>query len=298
MKKKCVNFIDLNNDRSEKIRYTYADFSFYFHKGRFSSYPNFTLKSHWHDDFEIIVPLSGQITYNVNGQLVSFGVGEGIFVNSRRLHSGFTEGLTECEYYVLLFHPAALCSVKRFEQELVLPAVSSSQDYIHLKQEVPWQGEILRIVRGVAEKSNGKTAPLTALGSLYLIWSEIAEHIDPNLSAANDSAQLSELKAMLSYIHEHYAEKLTLAEIAEAGYVSKRTCGGLFLKYLYKTPMEYLNDYRLQKSIELMKSTDMTILEICLACGFSGASYYAEVFRKSFGKSPTEYRKDRISASR
>ena len=294
MKKKCVNFIDLNNDRSEKIKYTYADFSVYYHKGRFSSYPNYTLKSHWHDDFELVVPISGRITYNVNGQLVNFGEGEGIFVNSHRLHSGFSDDMTECEYYVVLFHPAALCSVKRFEHELVTPVINSPQDYIHLKSDTPWHKEIISLVRNIAEKSNDKTAPFAALGSIYLIWSEIAEHIDLSRKSGNDNTRLSELKAMISYIHEYYSQKITLEDIAQAGYVSKRTCGGLFLKYLYKTPIEYLNDYRLQKSIELMKSTDKTILEIGLACGFSGASYYAEVFRRSFGKSPAEYRKNFI----
>lgn len=294
MKKKCTNFMYLNNDRSEKIKYTYPDFSVYYHKGRFSSYPNYTLKSHWHDDFELIVPVSGRLTYNVNGQLVSFGVGEGIFVNSRRLHSGFMDDPTECEYYVVLFHPAALCSVKRFENELVTPVINSPQDYIHLKPDTPWHKVIIGQVRNIAEKSTDKTAPFAALGSIYLIWSEIAEHIDLSRKVGNDNTRLSELKAMISYIHENYPQKITLEDIAQAGYVSKRTCGGLFLKYLHKTPIEYLNDYRLQKSIELMKSTDKTILEIGLACGFSGASYYAEVFRRSFGKSPAEYRKNLI----
>ncbi len=293
MKKKCVNFIDLNNDRSEKIKYTYADFSLYFHKGRFSSYPNFTMKSHWHDDFEFIVPLSGRLTYNVNGQLVSFGAGEGIFVNSRRLHSAFTDNLTECEYYVLLFHPAAICSVKQFEQMFVQPVIIGSQDYIHLKNSVPWQAEIIDLVHNIGKKSESKTASLTALGSLYLIWGEVSKHIDLSSKVVQKNEQLSELKAMLSFIHEHYSEKIMLADIAEAGYVSKRSCGGLFLKYLYKTPIEYLNDYRLQKSIELMKNTNMTILEIFLSCGFSGASYYDDIFRKNFGKSPTEYRKSK-----
>lgn len=289
---KCVNRIDLNNDRSEKIKYTYDEFPFYFHKGRFSSYPNFTMKSHWHDDLELVVPISGSMIYNVNGQLIRFGKGEGIFVNSRRLHSAFSDDMVECEYYVLLFHPIALCSVKQFEHELVLPVLRSSQDFIHLKQdEAAWHTEILRLVHNIAETEKNRSAPFSAFGSLCLIWSQIIDNIDMNSKIKSNDAQLYALKAMISFIHEHYSRKIMLADIAETGYVSKRTCGNLFLRYLYKTPIEYLNDYRLQKSIELMKSTDMTILEICLACGFSGASYYAEVFHKTFGKSPTEYRK-------
>lgn len=291
MKKKCVNYINLNNDYSEKIRYTHVDFPFYFHKGRFSSYPNFTMKSHWHDDLELVVPISGHMIYNVNGQLIRFGAGEGIFVNSRRLHSAYSDDMTECEYYVMLFHPMVLCSIKQLEQELVLPVLKSSQDFIHLKQDEEWHTKILQLVHHIAETSKEKTALFSAIGSLHLIWSEIVSHINLNMKTKRDDMQLSTLKAIIAFIREHYSEKIMLADIAEAGYVSKRTCGNLFLRYLYKTPIEYLNDYRLQKSIELMKNTDMTILEICLACGFSGASYYAEAFRKSFGKSPTEYRK-------
>lgn len=217
--------------------------------------------------------------------------GEGIFVNSRRLHSGYSDDHTECEYYVVLFHPATLCSVKQLEHELVTPVINSTQDFIHLRPDTHWHKAIIDLVNTIAEKSKDKTAPFAAFGSVYLIWSEIAAHVDLSRKPGNDNTKLSELKAMISYIHEYYSQKVTLEAIAQSGYVSKRTCGGLFLKYLYKTPIEYLNDYRLQKSIELMKSTDKTILEISLACGFSGASYYAEVFRRSFGTSPAEYRK-------
>ena len=56
--------------------------------------------------------------------------------------------------------------------------------------------------------------------------------------------------------------------------------------------MEYVTDFRLRKSIEMMLNSDMSILEISIEAGFSGASYYAEVFRKAFGVSPAEYRKN------
>ena len=96
---------------------------------------------------------------------------------------------------------------------------------------------------------------------------------------------------MIAYIDEHYAEKMTLDDIAAAGFVSKRTCGNMFDRFLYTPPMKYLNEYRLRKSIELLRGSDMTVTEIGLACGFSGASYYAEMFRRELGVSPSEYRK-------
>lgn len=293
MKNKCVNFIDLNHDRSEKIKYTYPEFSFYFHRGRFSSYPNYVMEEHWHDDVELVISLSGHMTYNVNGQLVRISEGEGIFINSRRLHSAFSKDMTECRYIVILFHPMILCTAKQLEQEIVLPVLNSSLDFIHLKQDVTWENEIIRYVHLIAERKDENVAVLTAIGSLHFIWSEIIQHSDIKLITTKNDTQLSILKTMISFVHEYYPEKITLTEIAKSGCVSKRTCGNLFLKYVHKTPIAFLNDYRLRKSIELMQNTDMTILEISLACGFSGASYYAECFRRSFGKSPTEYRKNR-----
>lgn len=68
-------------------------------------------------------------------------------------------------------------------------------------------------------------------------------------------------------------------------------CCKLFHAYLNQTANEYLTAYRLDKGCELLCSTDRTVSEIALEVGFSGGSYFAEVFRKGFGQSPTEFRK-------
>ena len=84
--------------------------------------------------------------------------------------------------------------------------------------------------------------------------------------------------------------KITLADIAASGAVGQSKCCKLFAKYIGQTPNLYLIQYRLGKSTELLKNTDMTVTEIAYAVGFNGSSYYAEAFRKWCGKSPMEYR--------
>ncbi len=63
-------------------------------------------------------------------------------------------------------------------------------------------------------------------------------------------------------------------------------------RYFSQSPNLYLNQYRLTKSAELLRETTMSITEIALSTGFSGASYYAETFRKWAGISPGEFRKN------
>lgn len=284
--------VDLKEDRSERVKYDYPDLPLFIHQFLLSSYPNYACDSHWHGDIEMIAVLSGQMLYNVNGKIITLNAGEGILVNAKQLHYGFSESRTECEFICIMFHPMILCTSKMMEREFVEPILHSGISHWHLTPDIPWQSKALEHIRNICIFKNEKTAPLLVQSSIFLLWNEIAAHTD--LTDRNEKAsepRLTVLKNMIGYIHEHYGEKITLADIAAAGHISKRTCGALFLEYQNKTPIEFLTDYRLRKSIELMRDTKLSILEISLAVGFSGASYYAETFRKVFGQSPAEYRK-------
>lgn len=64
----------------------------------------------------------------------------------------------------------------------------------------------------------------------------------------------------------------------------------IFNRYTNMSPIEYVRYYRIEKSFEYLRDTDMTITEIAFAVGFAGASYYTETFRQHMGCSPTEAR--------
>lgn len=284
--------MDINDDRSERVKYDYPDYQIYIRYGQLSYYPNYAADSHWHDDIELIVVLSGKMLFNVNGEIITLNDGEGIFINSKQFHYGFSENYAECCFICILFHPILICMTKMFEKEYVKPLLNSGISHFHLSREVLWQNNMLNCMKNIYYKRDEKTAPMIAQSMLCLLWNELISHVDfVSEGKKKSDSKLIILKNMVSYIYENYGDKLTLEDIAKAGHVSKRTCGNIFLKYQNKTPIEFLTEYRLRKSIELMMNTDMTILEICLNVGFSGASYYAETFRKYFGKTPVEYRR-------
>lgn len=283
--------IDIQNDRSERVKYDYCDFPVYVRRAPLSVFPDFSADSHWHDDIELIMVMSGQMLYKINGEITVLNEGEGLIVNSKQLHYGFSKTKKECDFICILFHPVLVCSSKTFEENYVKPFLESSVSFVHLSPDILWQKDALSYIESIWNCNSEKNAPLHIHGMIYLLWEAIVN----NLSCANSNfktdSNLTTLKTMMTFTREHANEKITLCDIALSGHISKRTCGYLFLKYLNQTPIEFLNDYRLRKSIELLKSTDMTILEISLAVGFSGASYYAEAFKKRFGKSPSEQRK-------
>lgn len=283
--------IDIKDDYSERVKYDYSEYPIYIRKGALSSFPNYAAESHWHEDIELIVVESGEMQYNINGEIVALHRNEGIIVNAKQLHHGFSLRKSECEYICILFHPILMCITKSIENDYVSGILASGIPYFRLSPDTEWQKDIMEDIRDIWKKRNVAVAPLYAQGKLCLLWSKLLSETEKISSAHPADDKLATLKNMIGCIHKRYDEKITLADIAKAGYVSKRTCGMIFRAYQNQTPIEFLNDYRLRKSIELMNNAELTILDIALSVGFSGASYYAESFRRRFGVSPTQYRK-------
>ncbi len=286
-------FSNLKTDRSERVLYDRAEHPAYIRKGYLSSYPNFSAESHWHDDIELILILSGQMQYNINGQIVLLEAGEGIFVNARQLHFGYSDAKRESEFICILLHPILLCASQTVEQKYVAPLLANPHiPFCHLKADVRWQSDILASIREMYDSRDDALSALKIQRAFFDIWIALCENmIAVEHTQVSSNHRLSALKEMLSFVNANYAEKLNLEAIAAAGNVGKTGCCTIFKQYINKTPNEYLTELRLRKSMELLKNTDMTVLEISYAVGFSGASYFSETFRKFYGCTPSEYRK-------
>ena len=90
------------------------------------------------------------------------------------------------------------------------------------------------------------------------------------------------------FVQEHCSEDITLDELCRAGNVGKTKCSELFKKYLNTTPMGYVRDFRIEKSIKLMES-GMTISEAAHSTGFSELSHFSKVFKSKMLTNPKEY---------
>ncbi len=102
------------------------------------------------------------------------------------------------------------------------------------------------------------------------------------------------LRIILSYIHEHYMEKITLEEVAAQVHLSTSECCRFFKQMLGQTIFEYLQQYRIQISKDLLKDRELSIADVAYASGFNSQSYFTSVFRREIGCTPTQYMRDRI----
>jgi signal transduction histidine kinase/DNA-binding LacI/PurR family transcriptional regulator/AraC-like DNA-binding protein/ActR/RegA family two-component response regulator len=99
------------------------------------------------------------------------------------------------------------------------------------------------------------------------------------------------VRKVMAYIHEHYAEPVSRAEMAAYANLSERHLNRCFRLETGVTPLTYLNRYRIDQAKVLLEKGDKSIAEVALATGFSDSSYLARVFRREVGLSPAAYRR-------
>ncbi len=282
-------------DGSEQIHYDNPNIPIYVRHGDLRSMSNMSALCHWHDDVEILIPLEGHLSYNINGRTVSPGEGDAIFVNARQLHYGFSADGSDCNYVCITFRPQLLCGMEGLQRKFILPVLSSPQvPYILLRKDNPAHRELISSLRQVAALYQAKAEgfELLALSQILLFWHGLFTCIAAELDRiALEDHQAPVIRKMLEYIRTHYNEKITLDSIANAGGVCRTKCCQLFRNLLSMSPNDYLNSFRLEKSMELLKSTRMSVTEIAAECGYNSTSYFTEQFTRAKGCTPTQYRK-------
>ena len=93
-----------------------------------------------------------------------------------------------------------------------------------------------------------------------------------------------------SYIREHYSSELSMQDVARAMNYSEAYFCKLFKQCFRVNFSAYLNEYRVSRARELLQSTRLSVREVSRECGYSDANYFARVFKRIVGVTPSEYR--------
>jgi two-component system, response regulator YesN len=99
------------------------------------------------------------------------------------------------------------------------------------------------------------------------------------------------MKKLLEYIKDHFAEPLTLTEVAKHFHFNPSYLSSYFSTHSGEGFIEYLNRIRIEEASKLLVEGSTTISEISGMVGYSDHSYFCKVFKKSTGLSPSQYRR-------
>ncbi len=128
---------------------------------------------------------------------------------------------------------------------------------------------------------------------LYRLWIKLYEDVESFVNGNEGSRDIfaDRVKTMLTYIHNGYSGRMTVADIADSASISEREAYRAFKQVLGTTPILYLQNHRLKNVARMLVETDMSVTEISLACGFSSSAYMWKVFKESNGISPRDFRR-------
>ena len=253
---------------------------------------------HWHDELEALVVSEGTAVVAAEARQFTLKQGDGCFINSGVLHGAWAADFSACRFHSVVFHPrlvgAGVDSV--FWLRYVQPLMENRAISMSLFDgSAPWHGEANRAIEAAwqsltREPEGYEFQVRQALSQLVFLLSAASPPTDavPSERALRNDRRI---KQMLQYIHEHYGENLTAADIAQAASVSESECLRCFRHAINASPSQYLKQFRVQKAAELLKSSSLPTADIGSLCGFQDASYFAKTFRNLTGQTPSAYRK-------
>jgi len=110
-------------------------------------------------------------------------------------------------------------------------------------------------------------------------------------SDSDKNKNIPKIMEIASYIMHNYTEKLTLDSLCEMSYYSRRHFTRLFRECYNMSPIDFLNQIRIQKAEELLASTALSVTEIAFKCGFSDSIFFCRRFKQCNGVTPLYFRK-------
>lgn len=154
--------------------------------------------------------------------------------------------------------------------------------------------EIERNIRKVYEAKGGTFCDAVSMtGALYSMIAMLMENSASETRQKNP--QTDRVEQAIQYIAEHYSYPITIEDIAGYTGVCRSYLYRMFRKVLKKSPKDYVEEYRIRQACQLLRETDLPITTIAHSVGYEDNLYFSKAFKKSKGRTPSEYRKVKSS---
>lgn len=259
-----------------------------------SDYPAVT--THWHEEAELTLITSGHCLYQIN--LIDYEVNEGdiLFVPPLLLHAISINPNETAVSETYVFHMNFLggnstdvCSTRYLtplmNQEVTLPSLITPAHPVYSSLRKIF-GQITSLYD---EKIIGYEL---ALKSLFLQAIFLLLQYSEKTPSSNTKASSDKLKQVLDYIELHYADSISVSELAKLCYFSDYHFMRFFKRHMNMTCVEYINNLRLEKAVELFKEGESSILDVSLSVGFHNLSYFHRAFKKKYHVTPLSFIKE------
>lgn len=287
-----MGLIIKRDDGSEIVNYDNPSFPSYIYDGWIEPKCTWERVPHYHEDIEIVTVKEGYMAYSVNGKTLMLNEGDTLVVNSNQIHYSMCVDDKIAKYVIFIVHPSILMSSVTVEMEAIRPIIDNPElPYLRFRYINNFTKDMYDLMIDLPDYRHNA---FEITKRLFLMWElfmkKISEYGQMTEETGYDPRMMS-FKTMLHFMNNNYKASLTLEQIANTGNVSKSQCNNLFNQFVGESPINYLMHLRSRKVAEHLRSGSFTLKQIAEMTGFNGVSYMSETFKKFFGQSPRDYKK-------
>ena len=264
---------------------------------------DYEIGMHKQEFFEINIVVRGKGEHYIDGCAVSAELGD-VFIIPPEVEHGYTGGKGFDVYHIIVnnkFMQKNIVDLQQMEGFSILfnvePIMRAKMNkHLHLKLN---DSQFKSISDMLMQRRNQKrfVCPEDAVenvGVFLMLVSRLCKIYVENTVAMKWDSEISDAAFMrsLAVIHERYADKLTIDDLAREAKLSKSTYMRRFLYVCKMPPAEYITRKRIEVAGNMLKNSTASIMEIAEKTGFYDAAHLSKTFKKINGITPLEYRKN------
>lgn len=268
------------------------------------------LNKHWHahDYYQLVYVSKGACVHHLSGKRYVVGKGDLIVIPPYAAHkfSTIEKQLVEIAQFDLVpeFVEGTLSddvfgSVNPLAGMPILHDLQAAMETniskltINTGAQVTLESLIDGIRREYNERQIGYQSMIRADVIKMLVWinREARRIVKQQMSCTVLNRRDRRLQETICHINEHYEDELKLEEMARMADLAPGYFSFLFKQATGKTFVEYINYLRIHKSMQLIRDSDMKIIDIFMSVGFNHIGHFNRMFRKITGVTPSQFRK-------
>ncbi len=256
-----------------------------------SDYPAVT--THWHEEAEFTLVTKGSCLYQINLADYEVNAGDLLLIPPLFLHSVLLVSQEELMSETYVFHlnflggnSTDVCTTRyllpMMNQEFSMPCLITPDHPVYDALKTMF----VQITSYYNQAAFGYELALKSLflQTVFLLLPYRTKTVAPDAKVSSEK-----LKAVLDYIELHYPDSISISELARLCFFSDYHFMRFFKKHMGMTCVEYLNNLRLEKSVELFEQGNSSILEVSLSVGFHNLSYFHRAFKKKYHVTPLAF---------
>lgn len=246
---------------------------------------------HWHKEVEILYILEGSVIMHLDQKQYTLKQDDVVVVNSMSVHQ-IEQSSDDNILLTLQFSPEWLN-----ENVFISCNSTTKTEPVDLQYDTIKQ-ELAKMVWEMNKKAPGYRSYV--MGRLQTLCGHFLRYFSQGINSeaddGNKNYDYKRLNRVLTYIDQHYKEKLTLQTMAEQEHLSLHYFSHFFTKKIGIPFQKYLTLIRLEKAQSELSGSEKSITEIALDCGFANVKLFNKYFKDKYGCTPSAYREASMTA--